>query len=187
MRLFTGLSLGNEVCGKIEAALDELRATADLNWSPTENLHITTKFIGEWPAAALPDIQHALAALEPPGPFSVAVSRFGFYPTPHRPRFLFAGVQAGPELNELARRLDEALAAVGCAREERPYLPHVTLARIKAEDIRQLRERIALIVNMNNFDFGSFEALEFHLYRSERTPRGPVYTKVSGYSLVRPA
>jgi 2'-5' RNA ligase len=183
MRLFTGLSLGNEVCGKLGPVLNELRGAADLKWSPPENLHITTKFIGEWPETGLPEIRRALADMEPPGPFSVTISRLGFYPNPHRPRVLFAGVQAGPELNDLARRLDETLAAVGCAREERAYLPHVTLARIKSEDIRQLRERIALIVNMNNFDFGSFRASEFHLYRSERA----VYTKIASYPLVRPA
>ena len=53
-------SSGFAVCGEafdglnaLEQAMRELRPLAPLNWSPVENLHITSKFIGEWPEASL--------------------------------------------------------------------------------------------------------------------------------------
>jgi 2'-5' RNA ligase len=82
---------------------------------------------------------------------------------------LFAGVQAGPELGHLARQIEDALVPLGVAREDRPYTPHITLARIGNKSIRAVREHIA---NMKNPDFGSFEVAEFHLYLSTPRPGG---------------
>jgi 2'-5' RNA ligase len=180
MRLFTGLSLERNTLEKLSRALDGLRPSAKLKWSPAANLHITTKFIGEWPEGRLSELQGALAEIPGTDPVPVTVSGFGFFPDPHHPRAFFAGVQASPELRELARRIDETVAGLGVAREDRPYLPHVTLARIKNESVQGLREQIA---SMTDFDFGSFEALNFHLY----TSRAGVYQSLSSYSVLRSA
>src|SRR5271165_6295059 len=98
MRLFTGLSIPPPVAGALERAIADLRPTAHLRWSPVENLHITSNFIGEWPEARLPELQAALARLEVPGPFAVTVGRFGFLPNPHRPKIFLAGVRGGDGL-----------------------------------------------------------------------------------------
>ncbi|HVW86940.1 MAG TPA: RNA 2',3'-cyclic phosphodiesterase [Bryobacteraceae bacterium] len=183
MRLFTGISIDPQVLNALKRALAELRPTARLKWSPVENLHITTKFIGEWPEARLPELETALARVEGPGDIRIDISRFGFYPNPHRPRVFFAGVHGGEELPDLARRIDDAVAALGVAREDRAYSPHLTLARIKTEDIRGLREHIA---SMTNFNFGSFTAIDFHLYLSTPGKEGSVYTTLASYPLARP-
>lgn len=181
MRLFTGIAIAPRVLDNIERLLGELRPLAPLNWTPVENLHITSKFIGEWPEQRLTELERALSEIPPPGNIEIAVSRFGFFPNPHHPRVLFAGVQAGPALAELARSIDESLFPLGCAREDRPYSPHLTLAKIKNENIRHLREHIAS--TMTNTDFGSFDAVDFHLYLSKPGARGSVYTKLASYPL----
>jgi 2'-5' RNA ligase len=180
MRLFTGLSIPPPILQTLCETLDRLRPAAPLNWTLVENLHVTLKFIGEWPEARLPDLQQALASSSKPASFSVEISKFGFFPNPHRPRYFFAGIHAGPELETLARSIDEALANMGCARENRPYWPHLTLARIKNENIVSLREQIAA---MSNFQFGSFEATRFHLYLSKPGPAGSAYTLLASYPL----
>src|SRR5882724_10826264 len=124
MRLFTGISIEKSVLEKLAGVLEQLRPTAKLKWSPVEKLHITAKFIGEWPEPRLDELKAALAAVPPTGAISVTISKFGFLPNPHHPRVFFAGVQSGPELHELARRIDETVTALGGAKEERPYLPH---------------------------------------------------------------
>lgn len=183
MRLFTGIALAPAVIEKLSAAVEELRPTARINWSPTENLHITCRFIGNWPDDRLADLTAALSTVTSSGPVSLGIARFGFFPNPHHPHFLFAGVQAGPNLAELVAAIDRALLPVGLAAEARPYHPHVTLARIKADaDIRGLRERIAA---MTDFDFGTFDAREFHLFESQPSARGSVYTKLATYDLMR--
>ena len=179
MRLFTGIALAPNVIAKLTATLDELRPTAHLNWTPIGNLHITSRFIGEWPEDRLTELTTALETVALAGPIPVSVSRFGFFPNSHQPHSLFAGVQAGPELAQLAG----AIGSVLPPRESRPYQPHVTLARIKTgNDIRALREHIA---GMTNFDFGAFRATSFHLFLSTPGDRGSVYTQLATYDLMR--
>jgi 2'-5' RNA ligase len=180
MRLFTGIALAPHALDNLSRVLQELRPLAPLNWSPVENLHITSKFIGEWPEARLAELDRTIQSVNPPGAFDITIARFGYFPNPHNPRTLFAGVQAGSELAELAAGIDQAVAPLGVAHEKRPWSPHLTLARIKQEDIRGLRKHIA---NMTNFDFGTFQVSEFHLYSSKPGPAGSVYTRLADYPL----
>jgi len=183
MRLFSGISLPSNLVGRLSAVIDELRPFADINWVPADNLHITTKFIGEWPEDRLPELKTALGSVAITGSIRIAVSRFGFLPNPHQPHSLFAGVQTGPSLAELAASIDRALLPLGCVPENRPYQPHVTLARIKrGRDIQGLREHIPTITD---FDFGSFDARDFYLYLSQPTGRGSAYSKLAAYDLMR--
>jgi 2'-5' RNA ligase len=178
MRLFTGISLAPNVAEKISAALEDLRPTARINWTPPENLHITCRFIGTWHEERLKDLRTALDTVRHTGPIAIRIAQFDFL---HH--FLFAGVQAASGLAALVNALDQALLPLGLAAETRVYRPHVTLARIKANaDIRGLREHIAA---MTDFDFGSFDAHEFHLYESKPSARGSVYTKLATYDLMR--
>ncbi|HEY3823272.1 MAG TPA: RNA 2',3'-cyclic phosphodiesterase [Bryobacteraceae bacterium] len=178
MRLFTGIALPEPVRDNIARVLRELRPLAPLTWSPVENLHITSKFIGEWPEERLSVLKKVLEKLDSPSGFDITIERFGWFPNPHRPHALFIGVQAGPELTALATTTEEALAQLGIPREKRPYSPHLTLARIKLEhlkqqNIRPVREHIA---NMTNFHFGTFPVSEFHLYLSRRSAYTPLVT-----------
>ena len=183
MRLFTGIDLAPHAIDRLSAALEQLRSTAQLSWSPIENLHITCRFIGEWPEAGLPDLTRALGSLAVAAPIPIHISRLGFFPNPHHPHSFFAGVQSGPELAGLAIAISQALEPLGLAPETRPYLPHVTLARIKKHHaIRAIRERIA---NMTDLEFGAFDAIAFHLFVSRPTPAGSVYTKLATYDLMR--
>lgn len=164
--------------GSLTRLLDHLRPAAHLRWSAPYNLHITTKFIGEWPEARL---QELAAALEPLGrrrAVAISISGIGWIPNPHSPRVLFAGVKAGPELAELARATEEATAALGIERENRPYKPHLTLARIKDSTVSlvDLRQRIA---SLESSEFGAFEAASFNLYLSKMGPAGSIYTQLA--------
>ena len=184
MRLFTGLSIGPDVRKELTRLLEQLRPVAPVKWSPVENLHITTKFVGSWPEDRLGEMTAILSAMPKTHAFRVTIARLGFRPNPHRPRTLLAGVQAGPELSALAASIEDTLVTIGCSREERKYTPHVTLARIKDDDIRGLRERIASMTDLN---FGSFEASHFHLYASKPGVRSSVYTILESFPLTAEA
>ncbi len=165
----------------MEELLDELRQLAAARWSPPENLHITTRFIGEWPEARLGELKSALGTVAVPGPIRIAVEGFGFFPNAASPKTLYAGVHGGEPLTALARVTNDALETVGCARDTRPYSPHLTLARLKPENIGELHSRLNF---MTNTRFGVFDATEFHLYRSEpQQGGGSVYTRLAGWGL----
>jgi 2'-5' RNA ligase len=184
MRLFTGISIDDQVAQNLLNTIAPLRAAANLRWTALENLHITTKFIGTWPENRLAELRNALAAIDPPGNLHLAISSLDFLPNPHHPRVLLAGVNSGPGLAELAKSINDALEPLGCPREDKPYSPHVTLARIgknqSREAVRKLRESVA---SMTNFDFGSFAAEHFSLFLSQPGSAGSVYTKLASWPL----
>lgn len=183
MRLFTGIDLAPNVVDRLAALLRELRPLANINWSPLENLHITSKFIGEWPDARMDELRSALTRIPVSGAIAISVKEFGFFPGAQHPHSFFAGVNAESALAELAAAIDDGLAPLGCSRENKPYRPHVTLARIKRNsEIGALRKHLS---KMKDVEFGSFEARAFHLYLSQPGARTSVYTKLATYDLMR--
>jgi len=180
MRLFIGLDLPREVVRNLEALLSRLRPLARINWSPPANLHITTKFIGEWPPERLDELKQQLAAIPPRPAIELHIRNVGFFPNPHSPRVFWCGIDA-PGLEALAADTDRATSALGIESEKRAFSPHLTLARIKERlELQPLREAIAA---MPSHDFGRFQARGFFLYQSQLRPTGSVYTKLAEFPL----
>src|SRR5579871_4319379 len=113
MRLFTGIDLSEQIRERLERLLMHLRPVAHLKWSPVYNLHLTLKFIGEWPEAKLPQLDEALRAMAPRAPFQAEVKGVGWYPNPHHPRVFWVAVHAGEPLITLVRDVEAALAPLG--------------------------------------------------------------------------
>jgi RNA 2',3'-cyclic 3'-phosphodiesterase len=179
MRLFTGLDLPHEIVGRLEQLLARLKPAARINWSPPANLHVTTKFIGEWPEERLDELKTSLASIPSRPPIDAHIHGLGFFPNPKSPRNFWCGIDA-PGLAELASDTDAAAAELGIATEKRAYSPHLTLARIKERlDLRPLHHRIS----EEDFEFGRFQARSFFLYRSQLKPTGSVYTKLAEFPL----
>jgi RNA 2',3'-cyclic 3'-phosphodiesterase len=180
MRLFIGLDLPSDVTANLRELLACLRPTARIGWSPPENLHITTKFIGDWPEARLGELRAALAAMPAGGPIAVRIGGLGFFPNARAPRIFWCGIDA-PGLAGLAAATDGATAALGIARETRPFSPHLTLARIK--DRVNLEALQRAVAGLPSTEFGGFEARSFFLYLSQLRPTGSVYTKLAEFPL----
>ncbi len=183
MRLFCGFDLPGGPVRELEALVDRLRPAARIQWSPPANLHITTKFIGEWPEERLAEVQRALASLPPFAPMRIAIRRLGFFPNPHNPRVFWCGIEAPQDLARLAADTEQALEKIGIAREQRAFSPHLTLARIKERlDLQPLREAIAALPSV---DFGEFTADRFYLYQSRLRPGGSVYSKLAEFPFTK--
>lgn len=178
MRLFTGISLPEDVTANLSALIDRLRPTAQLRWSPVYNLHVTTKFIGEWPEERLQEMIDTLRPLGRRSPIDIAVHGIGWLPNPHSPRILYAAIKAGPELADLASSTDNATTAIGVEHETKPFRPHLTLARIKDPGITLSPLRRA-VAELESQDFGAFRADGFKLYLSKMGPSGSIYTQLA--------
>ena len=179
MRLFTGIDLPDHVINVFERLLTRLRPAAHLKWSPAYNMHVTTRFIGEWPEAKLDQLQTALASVPSREPIQIELRGLGWFPNARRPRVFWAGVQGGPELTQLARDIDAALEPLGFPHEEREFAPHLTLARIKQPVPLDKLHRI--VSELENADFATFMADRFYLYRSQPGSAGSIYTKLSEF------
>jgi 2'-5' RNA ligase len=179
MRLFTAIDISEAVRDRLERLLSHLRPFAHLKWSPVYNLHVTIKFIGEWPEGDLPKLETALREMEKPPSSSVHVHGLGWFPNAHSPRVFWAGVEGDAALERLARDTDAALEPLGVAKEGRAFSPHLTLARIKQPTpLQPLRQAVA---ELGPVEFGSFPADRFYLYRSQPGSAGSIYTKISEY------
>jgi 2'-5' RNA ligase len=164
MRLFTAIDIPDGVKLRLGALLEGLRPLAKLAWSPVEKLHITTKFIGEWPEERLDELREAVAAAPRPGSFEIAVRGLGWFPNDKNPRVLWAGVESGEALRTLAFDTERSLAALGVAVEGKEFHPHLTLARRRTPvPVENLKTNIA---KLSSGDFGAFRADSFFLYLS---------------------
>jgi RNA 2',3'-cyclic 3'-phosphodiesterase len=182
MRLFTGISIPEPVRHNVSAVLDRLRPLARLGWVPAEKLHITTKFIGEWPEERLEELMGSLQGIAVPAVFEVRINGFGWFPNPHSPRVLWCGIQAGPELAALASATDQALAKLGIQPEKRAFSPHLTLARIKDSSVPLLEVK-RTIATLPSVDMGTFVVQDFLLFQSVTKPGGSVYTPLQVFPL----
>jgi len=178
MRLFTGLDLPEDVVENLDRLLARLRPAARIAWSAPANLHITTKFIGEWPDERLAELKQALAALEPRAAVDVAVRKVGFFPNARALRLFWCGVEA-PGLARLAADIDHATLRLGVEAEKRSYSPHLTLARIRQR--QHLESLHAAVQGLAEMEFGRFSARRFFLYQSRLQPGGSVYTKLAEF------
>lgn len=164
MRLFVGIHIPPEINENLLRFMERLRPLARLRWSPAENLHITTKFIGEWPDNRLSEIESTLLGLEKSGPIDIAIRGTGWFPDANRPRVFWARVTSMEKaLNSLARVTETALLPLGIAADERKFSPHLTLARIgESASLEALR----LALRSEQSEFGEFRARQFFLYLS---------------------
>ena len=159
--------------------MSSLRREALINWSPLDNLHVTTKFIGEWPKERLGELDRELAALTAREPFEVEIKELGWFPNERSPRVLWAGVHGGDELTKLARQTEEQVLTLGIKKEDRAFAPHLTLARIKhAVPLAALR---ATVRQMQQAAFGTFVVSRFALFCSEPGSNASIYRNLREY------
>jgi 2'-5' RNA ligase len=163
---------------------EDLRAVAnDVAWVGPDNFHVTLKFLGAVDGDRVSAVTEALASAARACPsFRLGIRGLGAFPSPARPRVLWAGIDAGAATAAaLATRIDEALATLGFKQDPRALSPHVTLGRVR-QPHAQPRLAEALAVTR---DFGELDVAHVSLMRSDLSPRGARYTELAGAPLAR--
>ncbi len=171
MRLFVGIPLAASMIDELLAITARLQSNEDgLRWSTPESWHITLQFLGN----ASPQQYECLVArlrgqFLPSVP--IQLESMGFF---DRTGILFVGVRVAPELLSLQQRVTTATSHCGYIPEDRPYRPHVTLARCTgrggAQRLGAWKSRIP-----RQPSFTSFIAEEFILYESFTRSTGSHY------------
>ena len=180
MRLFVAVEIPSAVRENLGALLKSLRAvSAQTRWVRAENLHVTLKFIGEVPETKLGAIRGALAGVRSDQPVILDFRGLGFFPNDKHPRVFWAGIEASPNLTTLAAEIDRAMEELGISRQQRPFSPHLTLARFEppglAEKLRAaIREDAAR-------EFGTLRTSQFYLIESKLKPSGAEYTTLESF------
>ncbi len=188
IRSFIAVPISPEVREQLRAAQDELRrADADVKWVAPENFHITLKFLGGVTPDRLEETwKSVVAALAGTGRFTMRFRGAGAFPSPNRPRVIWAGVSEGADdLAALAARVEEACAGCGFPSEERPFRAHLTLGRARRPaPSASLRAAIEALADR---DLGEVEVARVQLMRSQLTPSGAIYQVLQEHTLAQEA
>lgn len=153
-----------------------------VKWVDLEGIHLTLKFLGNVPTRQVAQITGAIEeATQGISPFHLEISGLGVFPSLRQVRVLWVGV--GGELDKLSRlqqNIEARLAALGFAREKRPFVPHLTLARIKEGATVLERKSFGELVSSAAFENKyPVEVEAVRLMRSQLTPAGAIYTCLS--------
>ncbi len=180
MRLFIAIEIPERIRAAFASLLKEFRLLApQLKWVRPENLHVTLKFLGETDSTKLGPLQNALSAVRSAEPVNLEFLGLGFFPNEKRPRVFWAGMQASANLKTLAADIDQAVHNLGFPLEERPFAPHLTLARISLPIVPpKLHQSIS---EKSGQSLGSLAMRQFHLIESKLKPAGAEYTTVQSF------
>lgn len=143
-----------------------------------ELMHVTLAFLGSVPDSAATAASAAIAdAAAGQRAFPVVLSTVGRFPASGAPRIVWIGAEEGAaDLIRLAERLRSALSRREVAFDEKPFRPHVTLARVRERADRASERAIASAVARLKSPQLQFRADTILLLESALSPKGPRYT-----------
>jgi 2'-5' RNA ligase len=183
VRLFVALEIPSTVRGNLADLLKALRARApQARWVRPENLHVTLKFIGELAPEKLGALRAALALVRSDREVTIDFRGLGFFPNEKLARVFWAGLDVSPNLKTLALDIDHATEKLGIPPEQRPFSPHLTLARFQPPGLPE-KLRAAMEEHAER-EFGSLRASQFQLIESKLKSSGAEYTTLESFRFV---
>ena len=184
MRAFLAISFPSELSSRVEDLQQALkRADADVRWVPSQNLHLTLKFLGEIEDACATELSGLLRPeIERYSPLELHFEGVGRFPKGGPPRVLWVGCRGDVSpLIGLAQLCERAASVIDVPEERRSFSPHLTIGRVKSG-----RNRESLLRAMEaRFDevIGPLRVPRITLYKSELTPQGAIYQVLEEFSL----
>jgi len=188
IRSFVAIELPGEARKGLASLRRELEREEHgfVKWVDPGGVHLTLKFLGNIPSRRVTEITEAMKkAAQGLSPFLLEISGLGAFPSLKQPRVVWVGV--GGELDKLStlqQNIDSALATLGFAREERPFVPHLTVARVREGASASERAKFGELVGSVAFE-GRYrvDVDAIRLMRSQLTPAGAIYTCLSAVGL----
>jgi 2'-5' RNA ligase len=178
VRLFVAAEVPDDVRGRLAGCQKRLRdLPLPLRWTRPEGIHLTLFFLGETPEARLVEIGQAIGPVAGSAvPFSLEAHGVHAFPDHGRPRVLVFGLRGDLEAAaRLKHGLDEALKALGFVPDDRPFRPHLTLARSRDGRAGDWKPPLA---REQEAEGGRFDVRRFVLFESLLGPGGSQYRAV---------
>lgn len=180
IRTFIAFRLPDQIKNSLaEAQENLLESGIRAKYIPTQNMHLTLKFIGDMDQRQIPEIGEIMAACtRDVPPTKLSCRGIGAFPNIKLPRVVWAGLGGDTEILEsLHNNLDRMLADLGLPRENRKFQGHLTLARLKGGkgDAKKLEHAMA---GLTGFETEPFTVDRLVLFQSELLPEGPIYTEI---------
>lgn len=176
MRLFVAVPLPKGVRQKL---LDLQQSIDGMRWQSQEQMHLTLKFVGEVDATGASELRKELDKISHPG-FSMTIAGLGYFPEGKRPNVVWVGINENANLRELHKKVEDRCKNIGIAPENRPFKPHVTIARANNTSKRAVT---SFITKHKTFAVTGIPVNEFILYESRLHLDGARHHPLQSYVL----
>lgn len=191
-RLFVGVPLPSKFQSIVadyvrKRQQEKFLHSSRLRWTPSKNLHITLCFIGYVEEICLTAITAVLEEItREQKPFSLEYTGISWGPPVVRPRMVWGMFAKSIQVALLSRRLAQSLSkqlTQTAGRpinlmEERPIVPHVTIARF-----RPISRRSAPVLPTLEVARSQMAVSFLVLYESKLTRKGASYRQLAVFSL----
>ena len=188
IRAFIAIELPVEIKNNLRARQSRIKSGSGnlVKWVDPENIHLTLKFLGNIKTG---DIEAVTAAMQNAAAqaksFNLQLQNLGAFPNLNRVQVIWVGL--GGELDsllKLQKNLENNLAKIGFAPEERPFAPHLTLGRVRdTAGIIDKQNIGKAIAGLKTETALTFSAPALSLMQSDLRPQGPVYTCLKNIAL----
>ena len=188
IRSFIAIELPDEVRRGLASLRNELERDEHrfVKWVDPGGMHLTLKFLGNIPSKRVTEVTGAMEeATQGISPFRLQISGTGVFPGLKQVRVFWVGIGGEVDkLSKLQQNIDSALAALAFPKEERPFVPHLTLARIRQGASPSERRSFGELVDSTIFEEKyPVEVEAVNLMKSQLTPAGAIYTRLSAVRL----
>lgn len=176
MRLFVAIALPSDLAEELARGARQAippAASGRIRWQQPADLHLTLSFLGHAEKAQLEKIRGKLKSLRA-APLKLDLAGVGSFV---KSGVVLVTVERSPALVKLAESVVQGMEECGFPREDRPYVPHITLARSKG------RISFAPTAASQSVFRRSFEAGSFRLYESITAPDGARYDVLEEFPL----
>ena len=183
LRVFIAIELPSPVCDAIQKQTARLRQTLGndlIRWVPTQNMHLTLKFLGDTTSSYLDFLKQLISREADSHPqFDLQLGGLGAFPNLRRPHLLWIGIHAPADLTSLQKGIESGTTRLGYEQEERAFSPHLTIGRVRQNvnppELQKIRTTLETI-QLGNIDIARVDYV--HLFKSDLQPGGSIYTKL---------
>jgi 2'-5' RNA ligase len=176
VRSFVSIDLEDQqVLSRIGSILSSLKALGgDLKPVGEENIHLTLKFLGDVSTLRLADVKSSLQQLACPS-FTAEIKGAGAFPNLKHMNVIWVGVNEGwTQVEQIYEQVEKLLSGVGFRRENRPFSPHITIARVRSG--RKRDETANFLQHLSDESFGTVTVNKVRLKQSILSSAGPKYS-----------
>jgi 2'-5' RNA ligase len=190
IRTFIAIELSPMIQNHLTIVLEQLKSCikTGVRWVPPNNIHLSLKFIGDFPEGQIPNLKHDLSiATSHIHPFDFEISNLGAFPNLNHARVIWVGVVSNNALQDLASECDRVTHTFGISLEERPFSPHLTLGRVSSNITQQEMAEIGKVLSNKKIGIlGTQQVGAVTIFKSDLGPSSAAYTPLTRLHLRQP-
>lgn len=158
---------------------DERFRKMPVRWTSVQNLHLTLQFLGNVEEKRIPDLKKLMDELEiSSGSRDLEFTSVGAFPNKTAPNILWLGIRDNTALKQVQRLLTNELLKYHFEVDKKPYRPHLTLGRVKNEQLLSADSMKFLCAAFDQAEIGNSPLDRITLFESLLRPAGPIYSSV---------